>query len=152
MEGKKYIGITLDWDYKQRQVHLSMPGYVKRALQQLNHPYPTRQQDLPYPCAPIKYGAKIQYAKTPVDAQPVSAADKNSYSTYAEIPVLWKGSRQHYPNLSQRHRFTASQPNNRHYGQSETTSRLPCLIGQGNPDIFSKQHDIGSTQQRRLSK
>ena len=25
--GKKYIGITLDWDYAQREVHLTMPGY-----------------------------------------------------------------------------------------------------------------------------
>ena len=30
--GNWYIGITLDWDYKQRQVHLSIPGYVKKAL------------------------------------------------------------------------------------------------------------------------
>ena len=32
-KGKKYIGITLDWDYEQRQVHLSMPGYIEKALQ-----------------------------------------------------------------------------------------------------------------------
>ena len=32
--GKRYIGITLDWDYKRRQVHLSMPGYVAKASQQ----------------------------------------------------------------------------------------------------------------------
>jgi hypothetical protein len=30
--GNRYIGITLNWDYKQRQVHLSMPSYVKKAL------------------------------------------------------------------------------------------------------------------------
>jgi hypothetical protein len=32
--GTGYIGITLDWDYKKRQVHLSMPNYVKKALKQ----------------------------------------------------------------------------------------------------------------------
>ena len=31
-KGKKYIRITLDWDYERRRVHLSMPGYVKAAL------------------------------------------------------------------------------------------------------------------------
>ena len=31
-DGKIYIGITLDWDYKQRQVHLSLPGYTNIAL------------------------------------------------------------------------------------------------------------------------
>ena len=35
--GNRYTGITLDWDYKQRQVHLSMPGYVKKALKQFCH-------------------------------------------------------------------------------------------------------------------
>ena len=67
-----------------------------------------------------------------------------------KILVLWNGGRQHYPDSSQRRRFTASQPNNRHYGQSKTTSILPCLTRRGNPDIFSKQHGIGSTQRRRL--
>ena len=35
--GNRYIGITLDWDYKQRQVHLSVPGYVAKALKQFQH-------------------------------------------------------------------------------------------------------------------
>ena len=32
--GSRYIGITIDWDYKRRQVHLSMSGYVAKALKQ----------------------------------------------------------------------------------------------------------------------
>ena len=31
-EGKQYLGITLDWDYKNHEVHLSMPEYVEHAL------------------------------------------------------------------------------------------------------------------------
>ena len=31
-EGTRYLGIALDWDYKKREVHLSMPGYVERTL------------------------------------------------------------------------------------------------------------------------
>ena len=30
--GTRYIGITLDWDYANRRVHLSMPGYKAKAL------------------------------------------------------------------------------------------------------------------------
>ena len=60
--GSRYIGITIDWDYKRRQVHLSMPGYVAKALKQFQHVKPTRRQDAPYPCARIQYGAKKQYA------------------------------------------------------------------------------------------
>ena len=36
-KGDKYCGITLDWDYKQRKVHLSMPGYSSEALQRFRH-------------------------------------------------------------------------------------------------------------------
>ena len=36
-DGKMYIVITLDWDYTRRQVHLSMLGYVKKALKQFGH-------------------------------------------------------------------------------------------------------------------
>jgi hypothetical protein len=33
--GSKYIGITFDWDYANRRVHLSMPGYISKALNDL---------------------------------------------------------------------------------------------------------------------
>ena len=32
-EGKQYCGLTLEWDYEARKVHVSMPGYVQDALQ-----------------------------------------------------------------------------------------------------------------------
>ena len=31
-KGAKYCGITLDWDYAGKKVHLSMPGYCAEAL------------------------------------------------------------------------------------------------------------------------
>ena len=60
--GKRYIGMTLDWDYEKRQVHVSMPGYVKKALKQFGHVWNGKKQHAPFPSAPIKYGAKKQYA------------------------------------------------------------------------------------------
>ena len=68
-DGKKYIGITLDWDYKRREVHLLMPGYIESARQQLGHPIPAKRQDSPYPHVTPNYGAKKQYAEE-VDASP----------------------------------------------------------------------------------
>jgi hypothetical protein len=58
-DGRRYIGITLtlDWDYKRRQVHLSMPEYIKKALKQFKHEG-CKLQHQPYPSAIIKYGAK----------------------------------------------------------------------------------------------
>jgi hypothetical protein len=58
--GTGYIGITLDWDYKKHQVHLSMPNYVKKALKQFLH-IANKLQHSPYPSVPIQYGTKKQY-------------------------------------------------------------------------------------------
>ena len=45
--GNRYIGINLDWDYKRKQVHLSMPRYVAKALKQLQHSKPIKKQHSP---------------------------------------------------------------------------------------------------------
>jgi len=73
--GRRYIGITLDWDYKRRQVHLSMPNYVKKALKQFQHKV-RKLQNAPYPSAPIQYGAKKQYATQKSSAPLVDAKTK----------------------------------------------------------------------------
>ena len=31
-EGKRYLGLTFDWNYDTRSVHLSMPNYISDAL------------------------------------------------------------------------------------------------------------------------
>jgi hypothetical protein len=60
--GNRYIGITMDWDYDRRKVHLSMPGYKDKALRQFQHQKPPEPQHSPFECATINYGAKKQYA------------------------------------------------------------------------------------------
>jgi hypothetical protein len=40
--GGAYCGLTLDWDFKNRTVDLSMPGYIKAALLKYQHPAPAR--------------------------------------------------------------------------------------------------------------
>jgi hypothetical protein len=42
--GNRYIGIHLDWDYNNRKVHLSMPGYKAKALKQFQHKMPNEPQ------------------------------------------------------------------------------------------------------------
>ncbi|KAL7544208.1 hypothetical protein ACHAWF_007592 [Thalassiosira exigua] len=61
--GQRYISISLDWDYANRKVHLSMPGYVRKALKQFGRAAPNSPQHSPFPCALIKYGATKQYPK-----------------------------------------------------------------------------------------
>jgi len=62
-EGWRYLGITLDWDYKKREVHLSMPDHVERALVRFDHPTPDKPQHQPHQHTIPVYGATVQYAK-----------------------------------------------------------------------------------------
>ena len=39
-EGKRFIGLTLDWAYSGHKVHLSMQGYIAKALARFAHPAP----------------------------------------------------------------------------------------------------------------
>jgi hypothetical protein len=69
--GSKYIGITFDWDYANRRVHLSMPGYISKALQRFGHERPRRLQNSPHPHIAPTYGAKAQYVEPEVISAPV---------------------------------------------------------------------------------
>ena len=40
--GTKYCRITLDCDYEKREVHMSMPGYVRKAFVRFQHPVPEK--------------------------------------------------------------------------------------------------------------
>ena len=46
-EGKTFCGLHLEWDYENGTVDISMPGYVKEALQQFEH-HQTKQEHAPH--------------------------------------------------------------------------------------------------------
>ncbi|KAL7478301.1 hypothetical protein ACHAW6_004070 [Cyclotella cf. meneghiniana] len=60
--GNRYIGIHLDMDYAKHKVHLSMPGYLSKALKQFQHKPPHEPQNAPFPTKRIINGAKQQFA------------------------------------------------------------------------------------------
>ena len=74
--GNKYIGLTFEWDYQQRRVHLSMPKYIAKALERFQIDPPARRQDSPHPHAMPIYGARIQYAMDDDTSSEVSPNDK----------------------------------------------------------------------------
>jgi hypothetical protein len=43
-EGTRYFGLTLDWDYINSKVHLSMPGCIENALVRFGHEPPDKPQ------------------------------------------------------------------------------------------------------------
>ena len=75
-EGTRYLGLTLDWDYTKREVHLSMPGYIENALVRFGHKKPDNPQMQPHPHILPTYGVKIQYAKAADTSPPVTTAEK----------------------------------------------------------------------------
>ena len=55
--GSLYSGITLNWDYKAGILDISMPVYVKEALQKFQHPTPSRTQHPPHQWNPPECGS-----------------------------------------------------------------------------------------------
>jgi hypothetical protein len=46
--GGACCGLTLEWDYKNRTVDASMPGYIKAALHKYQHAAPTHPEHAPH--------------------------------------------------------------------------------------------------------
>ncbi len=67
--GKLYCEISLDWDYVNRWVDISMSGYIKKKLQEYDHTMPTRLKHCPYTPAPKQFGSEAQ-APLPPDESP----------------------------------------------------------------------------------
>ena len=74
--GKRYLGIYLDWDYKKREVHLSVISYVCDALKHFNHTAPRKPQDQPFSHVKPNYGAKAQYSAEDDRSTPLSKDEK----------------------------------------------------------------------------
>jgi hypothetical protein len=73
--GARYCGLTIEWDYLNRTVDISIPGYIERTLQRFQHPPPTRPQHSPHAWQKPTYGAAIQYAPTPDTTAALDAKD-----------------------------------------------------------------------------
>jgi len=76
-DAKQYVGIQLQWDYVKRTVRLSMPGYIKQALAELEHQGSTRQYHAPSKYTQPNYGSRVQYAR--VDTTNILTKDKITY-------------------------------------------------------------------------
>ena len=71
--GRNYCGLTIDWNYKQGFVDISMPNYIKKALEKFTYT-PKTPQFSSHECARPNYGSKIQYTQPPDNTTTI---DKN---------------------------------------------------------------------------
>jgi hypothetical protein len=74
-KGGIYCGITLKWNYMNKHVDFSMPGYIKDALHKFQHPLPKLPQYAPHKCTVPAYGQRIQYTPLPDAAPPATAEE-----------------------------------------------------------------------------
>jgi hypothetical protein len=73
--GGLYCGTNLNWDYANKHVDLSMPGYIKDSLHKFQHPLPKRPQYAPHDWTVPAYGQRIQYAPLPDSSPSATAAE-----------------------------------------------------------------------------
>jgi hypothetical protein len=73
--GNLYCGIRLKWDYKQRTLDISMPGYIQKQLQKYKHASPLHPQHCPYAPLPKQYGSEAQHPLPLEKSQPLSEKD-----------------------------------------------------------------------------
>ena len=62
-EGKRYPGLTFDWNYDTRIVHLSMPNYIPDGLKLFKREKPKIWQGSPHQHTVPNYGAKQQFVE-----------------------------------------------------------------------------------------
>jgi hypothetical protein len=66
--GKKFCGVNLTWNYPERHVDISMPGYIQKILHRFQHTA-VRREDQPYRNNAPQYGQKVQFTE-PEDNSP----------------------------------------------------------------------------------
>ena len=61
-KAEAFCGMDVTWDYRRRQVNISMKGYVKNLLHKIQHPTPSKPEHNPHIWTPPEYGQTIQLA------------------------------------------------------------------------------------------
>jgi hypothetical protein len=90
--GTAYCGLTLDWDYKNRTVDLSMPGHIKAALHRYQHPAPARPEHSPHGWSPTIYGAETKFCESShTKPRTIRQRCKQITTTHRNINLLRKG-------------------------------------------------------------
>jgi len=88
--GELYLGIKLNWDYKNRTVNLSMPNYVSEALHKCQHPAPYRPEHAPHDWTKPAYGQRQQFVTPHDDSDLLDQDGINRVQQVVGIPLLRK--------------------------------------------------------------
>ena len=81
-KGELYFGITLNWNYYEGYVDISMPNYVAKKLTKYGYKPSKRQQYCPYEPNPIRYGKNSDNIIHEEESHLSMTRIKNSSSKY----------------------------------------------------------------------
>jgi hypothetical protein len=70
-----FSGLTIQWNYAQKYVDLSMPNYIPAMLHKFQYAQPAKHQGAPHTWTTSSYGAKVKYAAT-ADESPILPASE----------------------------------------------------------------------------
>lgn len=98
MNGRNYCGLTLDWNYEQNLVDISMPGYIDKVLDKFLHATPTKPRYAPHKWTQPIYVQKQQLTPDADQTQHLDAKETKTiqaivdsllhYSRAIESPML----------------------------------------------------------------
>ena len=74
-EGNQYCGLHLRWNYSEGYVDISMPEFVYKTLEKLQHPPPVKEQHSPHRHTPPRYGQQQQFVNPPDTSKLLSSED-----------------------------------------------------------------------------
>jgi hypothetical protein len=137
--GRLDCGIKLDWDYKNKTVDLSMPGYTADALHKFQHKEPLWPQHTPYPARVPQYGSKVQLMPELDTSASLSPAGKKRIQQVVGS-LLYYGLAV-YPSIS--NVISALTAIYRHRGYKEeapTAPQLLCLPPRLQNSIYHQRH------------
>ena len=80
--GSLYCGITLKWNYRERHVDISMPGYLNKVRQRFDHKTPPKPQHSPFKPQPRKFGTAAQ---EPIDDDTTKKIDSERKKRIQQI-------------------------------------------------------------------
>ena len=85
-QGRNYLGLEIDWNYKEVYVDILIPEYVTKALECLQHPEPKRPQYAPHLWTVTAYGKRLHMAPAPYESELINK--KSTCCTLISIALL----------------------------------------------------------------
>jgi hypothetical protein len=78
-DGSLFSGLTIQWNYADKYVDISMPHYIPAMLHRFQHPKPAKHQGASHSWTTPTYGASVKYATPPDDSLgcPQMTSDSN---------------------------------------------------------------------------